>query len=62
MTSGSLMRVESIAECGILQYFWPALNDYKSWNHFLVFLSVAVLHGFLQYSPLKSAFDTNALR
>ena len=28
-TNGSLMKVESIAECStwsILQYFWPALN------------------------------------
>ena len=27
MTNGSLMKVESIAECFILQYFWPALSD-----------------------------------
>ena len=30
MTHGSLMKVESIAECSlwsILQYFWPALSD-----------------------------------
>ena len=28
MTNGSLMKVESIAECwSILQYFWPALSD-----------------------------------
>ena len=30
MTMGSLMKVESIAECSpwsILQYFWPALSD-----------------------------------
>ena len=30
MTNGSLMKVESIAECSpwsILQYFWPALRD-----------------------------------
>ena len=30
MTNGSLMKVESIAECSnwsILQYFWPALNN-----------------------------------
>ena len=33
MTNGSLMQVESIAECSpwsILQYFWPALSD--SWS------------------------------
>ena len=30
MTNGSLMKVESIAECSpwsILQYFWPALSN-----------------------------------
>ena len=30
MTNGSLMKLESIAECStysILQYFWPALSD-----------------------------------
>ena len=35
MTDGSLMKVESIAECSpwsILQYFWPALNDNWSWK------------------------------
>ena len=31
MTYGSLMKVESIAEC-ILQYFWPALRDNWSWK------------------------------
>ena len=30
MTNGSLMKVESIAECSILQYYWPALSDYWS--------------------------------
>ena len=29
MTNGSLMKVESIAEC---QYFWRALSDYWSWK------------------------------
>ena len=36
ITNGSLMKVESIAECSpwsILQYFWPALND--NWSSFL---------------------------
>ena len=35
MTNGSLMKVESIAECSpwrILQYFWPTLTDYWSWK------------------------------
>ena len=34
-TNGSLMKVESIAECSkgsILQYFWPALSDNWSWK------------------------------
>ena len=49
MTTGCLMKVESIAECSlwsILQYFWPALSDNRSWKPFLVFLTVAVLHRF----------------
>ena len=35
ITNGSLMQVESIAECSpwsILQYFWPALSDNWSWK------------------------------
>ena len=35
MTTGSLMKVKSIAECSkgsILQYFWPALSDNRSWK------------------------------
>ena len=35
MTNGSLMKVESIAECSpwsILQYSWPALSDNWSWK------------------------------
>ena len=38
MTNGSLMKVESIAECSvwsILQYFWPALSDNLSWKPIL---------------------------
>ena len=33
MVNGSLMKVESIAECspwGILHYFWPALSNNRS--------------------------------
>ena len=50
MKTGSLMKVESIAECSIwsilqyfwpvqsiLQYFWPALSDYSVLKTFLVF-------------------------
>ena len=46
MTNGSLMKVESIAECSrwsILQYFWPALGDNWSYKPILVFLRVTVL-------------------
>ena len=35
MTTGSLMKVQSIAECSpwsILQYFWPALRNNWSWK------------------------------
>ena len=49
MTTGSLMKVESIATCSfwsILQYFWPALSDNWSWKPFFVFSGVAVLHRF----------------
>ena len=47
MTNGSLMKVESIAEC-ILQYFWPDLHLAKIGleNQFLVFLRVTVLDRF----------------
>ena len=40
MANGSLMTVESIAECSpwsILQYFWPALSNNRSWKPILVF-------------------------
>ena len=43
MANGSLMKVESIAEClswSILQYFWPALSEKRSWKTiFGLFLS-----------------------
>ena len=44
VVNGSLMKVERIAECSpwsILQYFWPALSDKRSWKPvFGCFLSV----------------------
>ena len=49
MTNGSLMKVESIAECSpwsILQHFWPALSDNWSWKPIFGLLRVAVLHRF----------------
>ena len=48
-TNGSLMKVESIAECSswsILQYFWPALSNNQSWKTSLVFFLVAALDMF----------------
>ena len=52
MANGSLMKVESIAECStwsILQYFLPAFSNnwYRKPNFGL--LRVAVLHRFLLY-------------
>ena len=35
MTNGSLMKVESIAECSpwsILQWFWPSFSKNRSWK------------------------------
>ena len=47
MTNGSLMKVKSIAECSILQYFWPALTNNWSWKkQFSGFLKLAVLRRF----------------
>ena len=54
MTNGSLMKVESVAECSkgsILQYFQPSLSDNWYWNQFVVFLRVAVLHRFYCTDP-----------
>ena len=64
MTSGSLMKVESIAECSlwsILQYFWPAFSDNWSWKTILVFLRVAVLDKFY-YKPNDPAFCGSVFR
>ena len=47
MTNGSVMKVESIAECSpwsILQYFRPALSDNWSWKPIYGILRVSVLH------------------
>ena len=49
MTNGSLMKVESIAECypwSILQYFNLHYPTIGLENQISVFLSVAVLHRF----------------
>ena len=52
MTSSSLMKVESIAECSpwsILQYFWHALSDKRSWKPFFVFFFSGRLRQVLLY-------------
>ena len=64
MTNGSLMKGESIAECSlwsILQYFWSALRDNRSWKPSFSCLfewplktGFAVLYFFLWISFLSS--------
>ena len=51
MANGSLMQVESIAECSlwiILQYIWPALSDNRSLKLILVFFVSGRLRQILQ--------------
>ena len=63
MTDGSLMKVETIAECSpwsIMQYFWPALSYNWSWNQFSVFY----LSGHLRQVLLclfKEGADTDSM-
>ena len=61
MPNGSLMKVESIAECSpwsMLQYFWPALSDTLSWKPILVFFMSGHLKfycsHFAQWAEIKS--------
>ena len=49
MTNGSLMKVESIAEWSILQYFWPASSNNWSWKPILVFFLSGLLRQVLLY-------------
>ena len=52
------MKVESIAECSpwsILQYFWPALSNSRSWKPILVFFSSGHLRQVLLYKHKKGA-------
>ena len=52
MENGSLMEVESIAECSkasILQYFRPAVSDNRYWRQFLVFFFNGPLRKVLLY-------------
>ena len=69
MKNGSLMKVESIAECSpwsILQYFWPSLSNNWSWkpifnlfesDHFTQVLLYYTLHTFYFH-----AMDVNKYR
>ena len=57
MANGRLMKVESIAECSpwsILQYFWPALSDNRSWKPILVFFLSGRLRQFFTVLTLDS--------
>ena len=56
MTNGSLMKVESIAEYSpwsILQYFWTALSDNRSWKPILVFFLSGRLRQVLLYVQIR---------
>ena len=58
MTNGSLMKVESIAECSILQYFRPALRDYQSWKpYFWASFEWPLKTGFLLYPTFNCPKD-----
>ena len=46
MANGSLMKVKSIKNAPILQYFWPALSDNWFWKPIYAFLRVAALDRF----------------
>ena len=69
------MQVKSIAECSILehsailltcikgsilQYFWPALSDNRSWNPILVFFVSGRLRQVLLY--IKQGWYFKALK
>ena len=59
MENGSLMQVKSIAECSlwrILQYFWPALSDNRSWKQIFVFFLSGRLRQVLLYKGVGVHF------
>ena len=59
MTNGSLMNVESIAECSpwsILQYFWPSLSNNLSWKPAFIFFLSGHLRQVLLY---RSYYQTH---
>ena len=61
MDNGSLMKVESIAECSpssILQYFWPALIDNWFKKQFLVFFLSGRLRQVLLYIYFLYVFQS----
>ena len=64
MTNGRVMKVESIAECPPLQYFWPALSENWSWKPICgllesgSFRQVLLYHGILQKNySVRFRFD-----
>ena len=63
MTNGSLMKVESIAECSlwsILQYFLPALSDNWSWKRiFGLFESGSLTQVLLYVSFVLNPYPAN---
>ena len=66
MTNGSLMKVESIAECSpwsILQYFWPALSDNRSWKPiFVFFLGGRLSRFYCNYQSKRLSADDKSSR
>ena len=59
MTNGSLMKVESIAECSpwsILQYFWSPLRDSLE-NQFLVIFESGRFTQNLMYTVKPQKFE-----
>ena len=56
MTNGSLMKVKSIAEFSpwsILQYFWPALSDNRSWKPIFGIFVWPLKTGFTVWASLQ---------
>ena len=59
MTNGSLMKVESIAECSqwsIQQYFWPALSNNWPWKPIFGLFESGRFAQVLLYFLLKGYF------
>ena len=61
MTNGSLMKVESIAECSplsILQYFLPALSDNWFWKPIFCLMESGRFTHVLLYSAFSNLHVT----